>query len=308
MEQKYIYGNRKISNMNKNAGDNSLIDYLQSLVGVPNNVKIIYQYTNIEALFNGIIVKNPVIDKEICLWASNCEYMNDPDEVRTGRKFIDKVFKSSFDKKRDSASENKKIEEEIKKEFFITSFSLSQDSLPMWEMYGRKGCGIALGFDKDILLNDFSDFMYRCIYVDDIYKDIINQLLKEPMSVGENLKLANKEDVIKTFGKLIIDIMGNIIMFSLISVGAMYLIKNPYYKYENEVRLLQLAKENIEYRYQNNFIIPYIKNYFPKSALKEVWIGPANNIERTKKSLRAYLDAKGFNNVKIVASKIPYRS
>ena len=29
----------------------------------------------------------------------------------------------------------------------------------------------------------------------------------------------------------------------------MYLVKNPYYKYENEVRLLQLAKENIEYRF-----------------------------------------------------------
>ena len=163
-------------------------------------------------------------------------------------------------------------------------------------------------FDKDILLNDLPDFMYRCIYADKTYKDIINQLLKEPMSVGGSLKLANKEDVIKTFGKLSIDIMGNIIMFSLISVGAMYLVKNPYYKYENEVRLLQLAKENIEYRYQNNLIIPYIKNYFPKSALKEVWIGPANDIERTKKSLRAYLDANGFNNVKIMASKIPYRS
>ncbi|WP_237040809.1 DUF2971 domain-containing protein [Phocaeicola faecalis] len=298
----------KILNINKNTGNNLLIDYIQSVVSVPNNVKIVYQYTNIEALFNGIIVKNPILNKEICLWASNCEYMNDPDEVRTGRKFIDKAFKLSLDKKRVSSSENKKIEEAIKKDFFITSFSLSQDSLPMWKMYGRKGHGIALGFDKEILLNDFSDFMYRCIYVDNTHKNIVSQLLKEPISINENLNLTNKEDAIKMFGKLIIDIMENIITFSLVSVGAMFLVKNPYYKYEDEVRLLQIAKEKIEYRYQNNFIIPYIKNYFPKSVLKEIWIGPANSIDRTKKSLRIYLDANGFDNVKIISSKIPYRS
>lgn len=234
--------------------------------------------------------------------------MNDPDEVRTGQKFIDKAFKLSLDKKRVSSSENKKIEEAIKKDFFITSFLLSQDSLPMWEMYGRKGHGIALGFDKEILLNDFSDFMYRCIYVDNTHKNIVSQLLKEPISINENLNLTNKEDAIKMFGKLIIDIMENIITFSLVSVGAMFLVKNPYYKYEDEVRLLQIAKEKIEYRYQNNFIIPYIKNYFPKSVLKEIWIGPANSIDRTKKSLRIYLDANGFDNVKIISSKIPYRS
>lgn len=112
----------------------------------------------------------------------------------------------------------------------------------------------------------------------------------------------------KTNDIVIIDMMENIITFSLVSVGAMFLVKNPYYKYENEVRLLQIAKEKIEYRYQDNFIIPYIKNYFPKSVLKEIWIGPANSIDRTKKSLRTYLDANGFDNVKIIASKIPYRS
>lgn len=112
----------KILNINKNTGNNLLIDYIQSVVSVPNNVKIVYQYTNIEALFNGIIVKNPILNKEICLWASNCEYMNDPDEVRTGRKFIDKAFKLSLDKKRVSSSENKKIEEAIKKRFFYYIF------------------------------------------------------------------------------------------------------------------------------------------------------------------------------------------
>lgn len=49
------------------------------------------------------------------------------------------------------------------------------------------------------------------------------------------------------------------------------------------------------------------KNYLPKSALKEVWIGPANDMTRVAKSLKRYLDYMGFGNVVIKKSQIPYR-
>ena len=43
--------------------------------------KLIYHYTNIEALINGIFNLNTVDsekENDICLWATNCEYLNDP--------------------------------------------------------------------------------------------------------------------------------------------------------------------------------------------------------------------------------------
>ena len=43
-----------------------------------------------------------------------------------------------------------------------------------------------------------------------------------------------------------------------------------------------------------------------EEALKEIWIGPTNDLNRTNKSLRTFLDAKGFNNVKIFKSNIHY--
>lgn len=44
----------------------------------------LYHYTTIEALFAGILSDKRNDGEEICLWASNCEYMNDPDEIKTG--------------------------------------------------------------------------------------------------------------------------------------------------------------------------------------------------------------------------------
>ena len=74
-----------------NSKPTPLMNYLDSLVRVPDNLSTLYHYTSIEALLNGIIVNNPSEGKEICLWASNCEYMNDPDEVKTGRRFAEMV-------------------------------------------------------------------------------------------------------------------------------------------------------------------------------------------------------------------------
>lgn len=66
-------------------------------------------------------------------------------------------------------------------------------------------------------------------------------------------------------------------------------------------------KEFIKYRLKNNLIVPYVELYLPKSALKEIWIGPTNDMELATKSLRTYLDHMGFNEVEIKQSKVPYR-
>ena len=68
-----------------------------------------------------------------------------------------------------------------------------------------------------------------------------------------------------------------------------------------------IAEQKIEFRHRNNLIIPYIKNYLPKFALKEIWIGPANDMDRVAKSLKKYLDYMGFGDVVIKKSRIPYR-
>ena len=49
------------------------------------DANILYHYTSVDALFGGIIVTDsPQPNKEICLWGTNCLYMNDPEELNTG--------------------------------------------------------------------------------------------------------------------------------------------------------------------------------------------------------------------------------
>lgn len=61
-----------------------------------------------------------------------------------------------------------------------------------------------------------------------------------------------------------------------------------------------------KYRVQDGLIIPYIPVYFPKSILKQIWLGPCLEHERNKKILEEILKSKGFDT-EILISKKPYR-
>lgn len=283
--------------INSNSKPTPLMNYFDSLVRLPKNLSTLYQYTSTKALLNGIIVNNPSKGKEICLWASNCEYMNDPDEVKTGRRFAEKIFGIS---QPDFKNSLLKAEENIKKNLFITSFSSTKDCLPMWRMYANNCSGIALGFDTKTLLDIYQGLIYNCIYIDNNHRKESSKLANDATYADWN----HQNDSMQTF----LNLYNKITDLITISVYAMFLAKNPYYSYEKECRLFLIAEQNIEFRHGDNLIIPYIKNYLPKSALKEIWIGPTNDMAKVAKSLKNYLDYMGFEHVAIKKSKIPYRS
>ena len=283
-----------------NSKPTPLMNYLDSLVRVPDNLSTLYHYTSIEALLNGIIVNNPSEGKEICLWASNCEYMNDPDEVKTGRRFAEKIFGIS---QPDFKKSLLKSEEKIREKLFITSFSSTKDCLPMWRMYGNNCYGISLGFDAKIILDMCKGVIYQCLYIDNKYRRELNTLFNNVSNADCN----TQNDFKQVLERMALALLDNISNFVYLFVFAMFLAKNPYYSYEKECRLFLIAEQNIEFRHRNNLIIPYIKYYLPKSALKEIWIGPANDMARVTKSLKKYLDYMGFGHVVIKKSQIPYR-
>jgi len=275
---------------------------------ISDETKIIYQYTNIEALFNGIIVKEPKkTNEEICLWASHYMYLNDPTEIATVQEYVNEILHKYFIEKN---TDEIIIDFISHMEYFITSFSTTIDSLPMWSMYGKNGSGIALGFDKNIIhRGSNNEPLCRCVYLD---KEVRNKIESFCKSYKEKKITKESFDImlgIGFFAFLVTLFKGyeesdDIISFLQFIIG----MKAPAYKYEKEIRLLiQPDKSSIKHRCQNNLIIPYIENFFPKKALKEVWIGPTNDMERTEKSLRLYLDSKGFFDVEIYRSTAPYR-
>lgn len=263
------------------------------------DAEILYHYTSIEALFGGIIVQQPQTDKEICLWTSNCQYMNDPEELNTGIQFASEILNISPDVLEEQASKYQQIKDCL----YITSFSTATDCLPMWAMYGKNGNGIALGFNKEIIETIVPN-LYKCVYVTEPNRARLQSEISALIKDSDPKDIENLPD---STGKIFTQFLANIANFLTFYIVSCFNSKNPAYIYEQEVRTVLLTDEPAKYRISNNLIIPYIEQYFPKSALKEIWIGPTNDMNRATNSLRKYLNHMGFNDVEIKQSKVPYR-
>ena len=288
-----------------------LKDYINSILEKPNNSDI-YHYTTIEALYNGILRQNANPNEEICLRATSSIYLNDPQEIKIGLAFIENLLygqnsgKKIFEKQSDIIN--------VCSDYYITSFSKNGDSLPMWSMYAANATGISLRFEKEIM-ND--DCWVKCIY----YNDKIQREVEEIIG---NLGINYVIDVdFEKWGLLILILLLNVLATdketrdSFVKYIEPILkftlsLKNPAYSYEEEVRLfgtsLDKDKDKIKHRFKNNLIVPYIEQYVPKESLKEIIVGPNNDMERTIYSLEKYLKHIGFEHVKVTPSKVPYRS
>lgn len=287
---------------------NGIKKFVEKNMLIDENVDVLYQYTNIEALFNGIIVKDNKGDgKDICLWASDCGYMNDPMELKSGNEFLKELTGLDLSVDGDLSG------------FYSTSFSTVADILPMWNMYGKNGSGICLGFNKKIVMDMFKDRIYKCLYLTDDTKSKLKALMKGYKPTGNPLEndVAGLTLLFLIAWSLLKDkrdeVSKAISQTFLPAILLMTYGKNKAYDYENEIRLLDstntIDDREVKYRCQNNLIVPYIENYLPKEALTEIWIGPTNDMERTKKSIMTYLRHKGFviEKIKIIHSEVPYR-
>lgn len=264
--------------------------------------EIIYHYTTISALFNGILTEN-----DICLWATNAQYMNDPQDILFGLNLSSKAFcDKDIEKDIDS------IKQVFLDNSFITSFSYKNDFLPMWSMYGANGAGISLGFKHDLMTTKNQSF-FNCLYfskkepekIVDLLMKIINPLIDNAFL----LKKHKKENT--SFKDIKSDLLNSGINLGVSLYRMICTIcaaKNSAYSYEEEVRLMNLNPTNIKFRKQENIIVPYIEQHFPKDALQEIIIGPTNNMEQSESSLRTYLDNLGYKHVTIKRSKVPYRA
>ena len=162
----------------------------------------LYYYTDMNALVNGIIVPEPEVNREICLWATKWSHLNDSQENYIALDMLKDVFKNNLEVYNAFVS--------LSGDNHSISFSKEKDYLPMWSMYGAQGTGIMLEFDVSELL--------------------------------------------KIYGVL----------------------------------------------------VPYIKEYLPKSCLKSVWLGPTADKELSLDALRSYLESRNIE-AEVNCSQIPYR-
>jgi|GEM_PF-697198 len=254
------------------------------------NVNELYYYTDTNTFMNGIVTKEQDKGKEICLWASRWSHLNDTSENAIGLELM-KEMQTPSD-----------VVEQIKSNInnnHSISLSTQCDELPLWSMYGDGGNGVMLVFDCDQLLDIYDGRLQYCIYKDSKYDDSFIQTMA-------NLNLGKQFEKLDNTTK----------QYVVCVVFMMYcsIIKNKKYEYEQEVRIVgcgnkffDKSSKEIYYRYSNNRVIPYVKEYLPKQSLKKVYLGPLANIELSQNTLKEFLDSKGFNHVDVCTSEIPYR-
>jgi hypothetical protein len=248
-------------------------------LGPGNSVEYLYHYTTVEALVNGIIVKSPKNGDEICLWATHNQYMNDPTEFRLGVNLLKATIKLLEEKGAADFKDVNSMLEDYKKLFFFVCFSEQKDSLPMWNMYGGNGHGVALKFRRFQQAID-GEWIVKCEY--------------------------ERGNIVHRFSELKEQsLLAAITYLSLMP----FILKDSAYSHEKETRFVGgFPGSPTKYRYKNGFAIPYKEIFAEKELLDSIVIGPATNQDEVEQSIRRFLDDNNFQHVKIERSQIPYRT
>lgn len=243
------------------------------------DVEYLYHYTSIEALINGIIVKKPNKGEELCLRATHNRYMNDPTEFEKGIALLNNLLSISNQLYGIDVKGAESALKSYKSDFYFVCFSEEPDNLPMWNMYGSQGHGVALKFEK-FQQEQSNDWIIKCDYLINNVKSRFEELNKISLDVA----------------------LSYLVLMP-------FILKNPAYSYEKETRFVGSFKDvETHYRYRDGMAVPYKNVFIDKCILKSIVIGPAANQDEVEYSLRNFLDDNGLSHVVIERSQIPYRS
>ncbi len=298
---------------------------------------LVFHYTSIDALRSLIeSVEKSKYSDSFLFRASNILYMNDPNEFVYGRKvFIRTLIKiedeldvkechriSSLWKDEPYKDEQKMDAEYIqylqksKNIPYVLSFSLLEDSLPMWLNYGNGGRGVCLAFQDNRnqpikqRRTDNGESVYESFYTSDVHYDNIDKDSWLYQMLFDTIK-DYKRDLQEGYS----DNMKDAYFDALIQYAAPF-IKTRHYMNEYEVRL----SKTVGFHHYNNpsitkfrcnrlgNLIPYIDIEVNVDQLKYIIIGPLVDFNLTKLAIDMMAD-RYLNETKIDVrpSNVKYR-
>lgn len=273
-----------------------------------------YHYTSIDTLEK--ILTESVNKDVFILRGTHNEYLNDYQELNLAIKLIMNVAKKFEEEGKDI--KGKKLSENLDHNNwkrimnllgllngpYITSFSENSDSLPMWNMYGNNGNGVALGFQKitPLHLDNERTRWKKCFYDTESFKDLFTENFQ---IIYDNVNING--------GNLAVD--GKLALNELAFIFGT--LKHKAFEFEKEWRLMKqvnIERNAIKFRPSNGILKPFIENKFSKSDLKKIVLGPCADKELSKRSVQMLLQKAGFpinkkdeNFVEVLISEAPYR-
>ncbi|MDP1862708.1 MAG: DUF2971 domain-containing protein [Thiobacillus sp.] len=231
---------------------------------------ILYHYTTISGL-NSIIRTGKV-------WASDCRYLNDQQELQHAIELLLGKFEGSCRETLEWAFHW----HNLSRCHCVFSLSRSPKVLSQWRAYADDGRGAAIGFDEKHLFG-YQKLPHRslvsCIYED--HDDFINGLVSKFEVEIDALTKMHKDSggAVNAFWKAISDNpkpLENI-------YSEILRIKNPAFAEEQEVRLiLNIPSEQVQTRVAGGLIVPYVEHVFLEEGDRgviwcvapEIWLGP----------------------------------
>ena len=289
---------------------------------------LLYHYTTVDALI-GMTANMSVNNKDLTMWATDIICMNDPMEKKIGIDLIDSHLEEieevlnipnerrvtllrNIDENFRNALLNEDTDtEQLNYNIYVTSFSQSEDSLPMWSMYGKNGNGISLGFDLESIHKNFKTgpFFFGKIIYDNITNNEINPILKSSYKLAYEKTIGSMENFKTKLDKEQFNKTLSLAVYRYYTLIVASLIKHHSYEYENEFRVCFIKDSLIKFRSSNGFIVPYIDYKLPIDFLKKIIIGPTLDYERILSPLSKLFRSKGINisKIEVEKTKVPYR-
>lgn len=323
---------------------NKIVENLLKEVGLKENhtdpsCDTFFHYTSLQALHN-------IIQKEE-VWLTKAQHMNDQSEVKNALS----LYRDMISNRKTSENfhdiemkiikiferEVNKLEELEKADIYILSFSPCKNMLQQWKLYGDSGAGVAIGFNREALLEDqFLNFR-KCIYEKEKKEEIVRQHLNQVVQKfstraakivkkesenkrDEEIKNSATEDNLEIIkkklksGKLQ-EIFNQVIqMTNLNHAGALHhlsaFFKHEKFKREKEWRLYThpTDERNYKLRSSNNRLIPYLPiELTDEKLINEIFIGPTAEAKLARESVNKLIEGTPFENAEVSASDIPLR-
>lgn len=291
---------------------------------------LVYHYTSLEVLLK---LLDSIKDGKIVFHASFIQQMNDPLEFIYGIKqimrLLPEIENKLFVENKDRLShvwKNDELRNEhlkmLSKNFylpFVVCFCNSRDYLPQWVMYGNKGKGVSIGFDiqdyyryitrkseRIIDMTHFDDGKLRAIRVS--YKQISkNHFFITAMKLYYHFYLKRIDGIYEEEEKW----KHKWAALTNIAFYLSSLIKHKAYSYELESRIIYPCNRMEDIRFKTNSanqLVPYVEVEIETERFKKIVIGPCCEFESTKIMLETKLKQLGLEHVKILQSKIPFRT
>ena len=190
---------------------------------------------------------------------------------------------------------------------YIISFSECWDSLPMWNTYGNKSKGIAIGFNKE-KLSQIEEYKFeKCVYESKEYEQYLTENIKQIHSClhidSYSISFSSGFDnnLLKQHYKFL------------------PILKNKSYNYEDEYRLIipskVVEKKELKFQTSDSLLKPYKEISIPFEYVTEIILGPLINLEKLKTALFFLLKQKNkiisldkeHGKIHLRKSNIPFR-